>query len=588
MYNLSSQVKSSQVKSSQVNLLRFFLGALIALSLLTCGTAFADLAYIEKGELILVDAQGTTQNTGIYVSQVFPFTHNGSPRILVTSGSGNIAVYDFDNLSAPLANGTLGTNSKSYNDEITSVAELGSNIVIAYDYQLFEVNPATCEVVNTYNPGSSGSNYQIGDERVADVYPYGGQIVVLIERVSESSGMIFWDFNRIVTMDSLGHITGTFDAFSVDGALEASGGELYFALGDSAYYSYSEAMSLMGIYRVSGMLGNMNVNNAVRVTTDNPCQMTRDGKGGLYYTVWDSEASNSSHPRYIYHWDGSSSSQVYDAGSGKGVEDIHYDIKNGVLYAKVFDSSYGMGYGNDLTALVPDASGKLTASQTFGSHNNFAVVGNPADSSSGSTVTPNTQNTTQTQNASLPSSVIEPVTLSDDLLDKIASVVSTDKSQIHYLTQDNISAPQEPTQAMKDYAQSDSAELIGKLNTITVDSEGWYVFKITLTDELYSLLQGKNVSDFKFYGLNDSDATQPNASFIMGLLNTWEVLTLSGEKMETFGAKEFLMVGFLNAGKPFSVYLAKIIIALLSGGCEVGSGIAGLCVLGLVLLRLRK
>ena len=376
MYNLSSQVKSSQVKSSQVNLLRFFLGALIALSVLVCGTAFADLMYVKDSGTItqIVDAQGTSRELDIEAKEVLPFTHNGSPHILVLDSSSNIAVYNLENLSAPLASGTL-SDLRYYDSDTAYVAELGSNIVIAYKHLLFEVTPETCEIVNTYDPSS---NYQNGDEDATSVYPtfvypYGGQIVV---------GFM----GRIVTMDKLGHITGTFSDFEVNGALEASGGELYFALGDE-YYTSPEAVSLIGIYRVSSMLGNMNYHNAVRVTTDNPCQMTRDGKGGLYYTVWNSEASvssPSSHPRYIYHWDGTSSSQVYDAGSGSnnGVEDIQYDIKNGILYARICNS----GYSFNLTALAADGSGQLTASQTFGTHDTFAVMGNPADSSSGNTV----------------------------------------------------------------------------------------------------------------------------------------------------------------------------------------------------------
>ena len=66
----------------------------------------------------------------------------------------------------------------------------------------------------------------------------------------------------------------------------------------------------------------------------------------------------------------------------------------------------------------------------------------------------------------------------------------------------------------------------------------------------------------------------------MGLLNTWELLSLSGEKLE-FGVKEFLMVGLLNAGTPFSVYITKLLIMLLLGGCDSGLGLAGLAALGL-------
>ena len=64
-------------------------------------------------------------------------------------------------------------------------------------------------------------------------------------------------------------------------------------------------------------------------------------------------------------------------------------------------------------------------------------------------------------------------------------------------------------------------------------------------------------------------------------------MSLNGEKLE-FGAKEFLMVGMLNAGTPFSVYLTKLIIMLLMGGCDAGLGLAGLIVLGLSAIYFTK
>lgn len=65
------------------------------------------------------------------------------------------------------------------------------------------------------------------------------------------------------------------------------------------------------------------------------------------------------------------------------------------------------------------------------------------------------------------------------------------------------------------------------------------------------------------------------------------MLTLTGEKLE-FGAKEFLMVGFLNAGTPFSVYLTKLIVALLMGGCDACFGIAGVVAVGAVILVMHR
>ena len=112
---------------------------------------------------------------------------------------------------------------------------------------------------------------------------------------------------------------------------------------------------------------------------------------------------------------------------------------------------------------------------------------------------------------------------------------------------------------------------------------------VRLSSDDWEALKGKSIDDYKFYALNDSDLGegQLQPAFINGLLSTWELFTMSGEKMNSFGVREFLMVGFLNAGKPFSLYLAKLLLALLLGGCDAGLGFlaGGSVILGAVVLR---
>ena len=221
--------------------------------------------------------------------------------------------------------------------------------------------------------------------------------------------------------------------------------------------------------------------------------------------------------------------------------------------------------------------------------NNVSLSGNTWPSQYPEVGNSSSSNTTpdQPSGSALPVGTISPVILSQDTLEKVARAVSTDVSQIHTLTSSNIADPQEPTQAMRDYAQSENVSFTGKLNTLSVDERGYYVFKITLTNELFEQVKGQKVSDFKFYGLHDSEA-QVSASFINGLLGTWEVLTMNGDAFDSFGVKEFLMVGFLDAGTPFSVYLTKIILALLAGGCSSGIFAGGFAVLALTVLLFKK
>ena len=184
----------------------------------------------------------------------------------------------------------------------------------------------------------------------------------------------------------------------------------------------------------------------------------------------------------------------------------------------------------------------------------------------------------------------------DTLIENVAEVMNVSEDAIKFITEENISEPQEPTRTIRTTLSAKNETIIGKLNTLTVSEDGYYVFKVTLSDDLYEQIKGVSINDLRAYALYDngeddpeSETAQVRASFIIGLLNTWELLTLSGEKLK-FSAQTFLMVGILNAGTPMSVYLAKILLLLL-GGCNTGAGIAGLIAVGvsaIYFIRRRK
>jgi hypothetical protein len=142
---------------------------------------------------------------------------------------------------------------------------------------------------------------------------------------------------------------------------------------------------------------------------------------------------------------------------------------------------------------------------------------------------------------------------------------------------------------MKAYVKSDEHEIIINLPTVSVDEDGMYMIPITLSDDEFALVKGKSVSDYKTYALHDSDLGdgQMRPAFINGLLGTWEIYSLTGEKLESFGVKEFLLVGILNAGNPFSLYLGKLLLALLMGGCNSGIFAGGTAIIALFLLLKR-
>ena len=102
--------------------------------------------------------------------------------------------------------------------------------------------------------------------------------------------------------------------------------------------------------------------------------------------------------------------------------------------------------------------------------------------------------------------------------------------------------------------------------------------------------QDKPISDYTVYALNDTEVSESGfgqfrSSFILnGVVSLWE---LSGGKMDKFGVKEFVIAGLLQAGRPFSFYLAKILLALLLGGCSSGinPAIIPIVILGVIALK---
>lgn len=153
---------------------------------------------------------------------------------------------------------------------------------------------------------------------------------------------------------------------------------------------------------------------------------------------------------------------------------------------------------------------------------------------------------------------------------RIADDLGIRIDELKYLTRANIGKPVPPTEAMKKFVADDSHEIVINLPTISVDEQGRYMIPITLSDDEFALIKDKPISDYKTYALHDSDLGngQMRPAFINGLLGTWEIYSLTGEKLEKFGVKEFLLVGILDAGNPFSLYLGRLLLMLLMGGCN--------------------
>ena len=178
---------------------------------------------------------------------------------------------------------------------------------------------------------------------------------------------------------------------------------------------------------------------------------------------------------------------------------------------------------------------------------------------------------------------ITTVEITDTIRSNLAKSLSADAaSKVRSISEENIRAPIEPSQSTIDaIREEDNFELAYKLNSIQVDEEGYYAFSINIPSELLNT----NASDVKVYVINQNAVagSSVKSSIIPGVLNVIE-LDAFGLKLDSLGEK-ILAVGMLNAGTPLSVYLGKLILMLLMGGCQVSfSGMGMIALAGSVLI----
>ena len=173
--------------------------------------------------------------------------------------------------------------------------------------------------------------------------------------------------------------------------------------------------------------------------------------------------------------------------------------------------------------------------------------------------------------------------------------IPIEPEEIKYITEENITDAPEPTQDMINTAKEKNQEIVGKISTIQVEESGYYAMKVVLSDDLFEKIKDATLEEVAIYGFSadidpDTGETSVSASMLYGLVNTWELLTLSGKKFDRFTFKEFLMVGFLNSSEPFTLYLARTLLGFMlgmPGGCN-GLGISGMTLAVFVIILRRR
>ena len=182
---------------------------------------------------------------------------------------------------------------------------------------------------------------------------------------------------------------------------------------------------------------------------------------------------------------------------------------------------------------------------------------------------------TQTQTP-IETAIVSPITqVTDDLRERLANLVSIDRSEVNFITSAEInpSEAREPTQAMRQSLADQSGEFLAKLNTIKVNKDGWYALVVTVSDDIV----GASVSNLRLFYAEESDFAEGSLSASFGLMpivngitGGLEITDLFGVKLDTL-PKQFIAMMMLSAGKSLSVYIVKILLMLLAG-CSTGAG----------------
>ena len=149
----------------------------------------------------------------------------------------------------------------------------------------------------------------------------------------------------------------------------------------------------------------------------------------------------------------------------------------------------------------------------------------------------------------------------DELLPELELVSRDTTLPILRLEERHIGDPEEATEEVRQEAARNNYELAYKLNAISVDVTGYYVFEVNLPDEF----TGMSTEEWRLMIVNQAKA---QVSAAADPFTYFEVVRILGDDS---AVNKALAMVLAQAGQSATMYLLKIIIALLLGGCETGS-----------------
>ncbi|MBQ6738963.1 MAG: hypothetical protein IJP41_11005 [Synergistaceae bacterium] len=559
-----------------------FLCALIFSGLIV-SSAFADIVAVKidpttnEGHLTYFtqDSSGkftetsTSSSTVQNDAMVFSFMHKGKPRIIVgesqikysygtnkatgATGYHTISIYDPSNLTTPLASRDIFSTNLFY---LYSVVPHEDNVLLAGQINpakntgsIIELNPETCEIV--------GNPYVITNTNkfFAQLTTHNGKIYAVLAGHDEAG-----ESSEILEMATFGTVSRTITTlpYTASQTLLSINGSLWIA--NALAFSNKDAG---GLYKVTDDF------KYEKIASEDVGNVCSDGSTGLYYGVYAQNSSNIGVLRYIYHWNGTSSSKVFDVETvsedfkDNGVAPIFYDSKNNLLIAGFYYQGTRRG---KILALTPDSSGNLTVSQQIDEvYTTFGVIDTSSQEKSDGTKTDST--------------LIEPLDstkIDKKTVENIANDFGVTSNAILYVESENLSSPTAPTNEIKELISNDGYEITNTPQTVSVDKTGTY---ISLFDIPSSMI-GTKTDEAKIYFVDQNNKK----------LDTAKIYDLNGVKAETLASKDYAVIE-LEKNTSYSTHIAKKVSSqngtngtngtngILSGsggGCETGIGIFGL------------
>ena len=149
------------------------------------------------------------------------------------------------------------------------------------------------------------------------------------------------------------------------------------------------------------------------------------------------------------------------------------------------------------------------------------------------------------------------------------NMLSENISELNYIKVDDIGEAAYADGEVIEMINDDGSELVGRLNTVSADEDGWYIMKLSIPNELYDNLQNVSTDTMTIYSAQDQgqdEQAQPSRVRTAGVLRAsnfkfraaassnidndkFKILSMNGGKLESIaGTREVLIAGYLKAG----------------------------------------